>query len=58
MKGRAAEDTIRNIVEEFFTKSEKINGKTVLELENKIKNEVKMSKGKPIKTEEIKNQNL
>ena len=55
MKGRAAEDTIRNIVEEFFTKSEKINGKTVLELENKIKNEVKMSKGKPIKTEEIKN---
>lgn len=45
IKSKGAEELIRQIVEDFFVKAPKINGKTVIELENKIKNEVKFSKG-------------
>jgi hypothetical protein len=45
LKGKGAEDVIRQMVDEFFAKAPKINGKTVIELENRIRNEVKFSKG-------------
>ena len=46
IKGKGSEEVIRKIVENFFKNSPKINGKTIIELENKIKNGVQISKGK------------
>jgi hypothetical protein len=37
------------MVEEYFEKVPKINGKTVIELENRIKTDVKVSKGQVTK---------
>jgi len=34
------------MVEDYFNNVPKINGKTIIELENRIKNEIKISKGK------------
>lgn len=52
IKGKGAEDLIRQMIEEFFKNTQKINGKTIIELENKIKNEVKVCKGKAVQVKE------
>jgi hypothetical protein len=36
------------MVEDYFNSASKINGKTIIELENKIKTEIKCVKGKVI----------
>ena len=46
LKGKGSEEIIRKLVENYFNSALKVNGKTIIELENKIKNEVKFSRGK------------
>ena len=46
LKGKGSEEIIRKLVENYFNSAPKVNGKTIIELENKIKNEVKFSRGK------------
>lgn len=36
------------MVEDFFAKIQKVNGKTIIELENRINSEVTVSKGKVV----------